>query len=398
MRLGIFGNFYPSKSRLGPHTTGLVMATSELEFVDHITVFANRDADLSKLISEERVVVQRCWRHDDPLSLVSTLWRMSRARSRIDCFLFNVYVTSFGRGRVMNALGLMLGPAVSILTRRNVLVYLHNAAQTQDVVSLGYHPSALSIWLSGILIRVVARTTTLVVPLMSQANILKEKLHVHASALYIPYLEGLPLLRQFSLEGERRGLPAVEGTKGRAPHILLFGSWGPQKDLGLVGALLRNLLATEPKGIVTISGTINPGFDGFIELLNGFVESLPESRVRIRLNPTDEVLCETLKATSVIILPYRASGGASGVLSVAALFGIPSIATDLPQLRETAANLQSTVEFFDPANIEKAVGVVRSVIRDVGEIDRDHRSTIESKLQYLRERLRELLRPFLQDE
>ena len=393
MRLGLFGNLYPSKSRLGPHTTGLVMAISDFGLVDRITVFANQDADLSGLISDERVSIERCWRHDDPMSLLSTLWRMFRARNHVDCFLFNIYVTSFGRSRLVNAFGMMLGPVISILTRRRVIVYLHNAAQTQDVVSLGYHPSVLSMWFSGLLVRIVARTTMLVVPLMSQASKLEEELHVRASALHLPYLEGLPLMRRPGNEVLRGKDTSIDGHEGRTPHLLLFGSWGPQKDIGQISAMLRNLLITEPDVVVTISGTINPGFDGFTELLDEFVESLPKSRVRVRLNPTDEVLSGILKSTSVIILPYRASGGASGVLSVAALFEIPAIATDLPQLRETAVNLMSTVTFFDPGNIEKAVEAVRQFLRDEDYFDRRRGMTRESRSQFLRERLQKLLNP-----
>jgi len=346
LKLGVFGNFYPSPSRLGPHTTGLVMQLAESERVESILLFTTNAARCPGLKVIPKLQFDHCWEHEDPLSLLRALMKMLRAMRRVDAYLFNVFMTSFGRSRVANALGLGLPAIVSILSRKPVVVYMHNSTHSEDFELLGYHPSRFTLCFLDLLFWLLGRTTSLVFPLPSQSRAFTNEVGVPARSLFLPYVEGLPIL--VALEGSMVGrMKSAQAPKQALRRILLFGSWGPQKDFESVDRLVTRLDHSQVAYQLIIAGSVNPNFPNSERKLLELARRLPANKSALELGLSDGELGILLLGTDVLCLPYRASGGSSGVMNLGAFFGVPMVATDLPQLRECASLLNTPVTFFE---------------------------------------------------
>ena len=83
----------------------------------------------------------------------------------------------------------------------------------------------------------------------------------------------------------------------------------------------------------------------------------------------EEEIATLFLGHDILVLPYSASGGYSGAMNAAAPFGIGVVAYDLPQLRETAAELGLKVRFI-PHDREEAVRAGISSALDTPETSR----------------------------
>src|SRR5208282_1361852 len=231
-------------------------------------------------------------------------------------------------------------------------VYMHNLMETQEVELLGYHPGLFARTGVRMLERSLLKRTTVIMPLASQVAAVNDHLGLPVVPFFFPYMEGY-----LAAEGIRApGAPdeAARG-KGRPFRVLLLGRWGPQKDL--LGAL-RALDHAIESGLdlrVTVAGDENPHFPGFLTDLDyGEFQAL-SGRLEHVHDPPDSKVVELFLSHDLLLLPYRTVGGYSGVLNFAATVGIPTIAYDLPPLREQASLEEANTTFVRPPNLEGAI-------------------------------------------
>jgi glycosyltransferase involved in cell wall biosynthesis len=132
----------------------------------------------------------------------------------------------------------------------------------------------------------------------------------------------------------------VEVHPSEPARVLLLGTWGPQKDLKGVLEALRVAKERGGKFSVSITGAINPHFPEYREEINRVVSTKDYSWLRLLGNLDDTEILNVVLNHDLLILPYNATGGFSGAMSVGAYCGIGIISYDLPQLRETAKELR----------------------------------------------------------
>ncbi|HZY69772.1 MAG TPA: hypothetical protein VFF67_02185 [Thermoplasmata archaeon] len=357
-RIVFFGTFYPRHYRAGNSSTGIVTALSRSDRVERIVVFAPHGSGVPPGARADRIDLRMTWQHDSVVGLALTYVRMLRAARSADEVLFNMYVTSFGRSPAANALGLLLPSMVAKLSRRPVRVYMHNFLETQDVEQLGYRPSRLVRWSVRTLERWLVGATRVAVPLKSQQAALRRVAGFEVDQLLLPYIESLP--GAYTLL-EREPSPATDAAAagtGRL-RVLLFGTWGPQKDLVGVVRVLDRLIRSGMPLDVTVAGSVNPSFPEYAQELDRLrVTTLPPSIRFLGAVPETDVLRLTFDH-DVLILPYHATGGYSGAMNLGALAGIGIVAYDLPQLREFADDLGIVAQFVpagDLGRMREALG------------------------------------------
>ena len=195
----------------------------------------------------------------------------------VDGYLFNIYVTAFGRTRLANALGLMLPSIIRVITGRPAVVYMHNFLETQDVRSLGYRPTRMERLGVRLLEKLLTRTTTVLVPLPSQQRILLDVLGARTSVAPIPFVEVAPWLEGNERSG-RNGPPDPDRAGLR---VLLIGSWGPQKDLEGILGLLRGEVERGRRISAVIAGEPNIHFPEYGRRMADLLRSTVPQTFRI---------------------------------------------------------------------------------------------------------------------
>ncbi|MCI4319020.1 MAG: glycosyltransferase [Thermoplasmata archaeon] len=353
--------------------------------VDQITAFVPRGSAVPPAAVAARLTLRPTWAHDDLGSLVRTLLRMLRAGPRTDLYLFNIYVTSFGRNPIVNAFGLMMPVALARWTRKPVRVYMHNFLETQDVEQLGYRPSP---WVRRVvrwLERRLIGHASVVVALASQGAVVEREVGGHVEPFILPYIETMPSIYARLSSGAALAPAPVEST---APvRVLLFGVWGPQKDLGGALDLLKQVQAAGERIQVTVAGGANPSFPEYAAEISKFEAAAPKASFRfLGWVSEDDVLALTLEQ-DLLFLPYRATGGYSGAMNCGALTDLPVVAYDLPQLREFAQELGVSPTFIDPARSEQLAAAVQKAAESRAARTRLARGTIEARLETTGERV-----------
>jgi glycosyltransferase involved in cell wall biosynthesis len=379
LRIGFFGSFYPSSERAGSFSTSLVWELARSPKVSRVEVFGPPRSALPPGGDARRVAVRAAWTPDDPTSIARAGWAMVRARSETDVYLFSIYVTAFGRRPAANALGLLLPTFVRIATGRPVFVYMHNLLETQDPGTLGYTVSRSARVGVRLLERLLTLTTRLIVPLRSMRTVVERDVGGDCEVRVLPFLEPL-------FAATRPGAAPIDSLPippSPPVRILLFGYWGPQKDLrgalNVLEAMVRDGAPVE----VTIAGEANPGFPEYAKEIDAARRRLPTDRFHFVGRVEEEAVFPMARGHHVLLLPYRATGGISGVMNVGALADLDLAAYDVPQLREFANDLGEEVAFVrpydEPALAQALADVVARRLRPGDRADRFHEKVARAR-------------------
>ncbi|MGA9839024.1 MAG: hypothetical protein WBE40_07770 [Thermoplasmata archaeon] len=350
LRIAFFSSFYPRSERLGSVSTSLVWVLSRDPDVGRVDLFVNTNSRLPPGFDSSRVVLHPTWEYDRLGTLVGTLLRMLRATPHTDLFIFNIYVTSFGRRPLVNALGLVLPVFVRRFSGKPTLAYVHNLVETQDVQRLGYAQGSIEVRLARILEGFLIRHVTTVVPLESQRIAIERNLGLAVKSLTLPYMEGIYPAAQAHPD---ESAPPSEAPNAEV-RVLFFGFWGPQKDLvGFLRAIAGRVRGS-PGTRVTVAGAVNPAFPEYQATFDAARREFASDRTRFVGPVPEERVFDLFLASDLLVLPYRATGGLSGVMTIGALAGLVVVAPDLPQLGELATALDVRVS---PFPVGDAVGM-----------------------------------------
>jgi glycosyltransferase involved in cell wall biosynthesis len=349
--IGFFGTFYPEFQKAGNSSTGLVLLLAQLGGVGRIEVFAQEGGRRPEGVDPAKVTVRPSWRHDDPVSLLRCLARMRAAAPRLDAFVFNIYVTSFGRSRAANATGLLLPGLLRRWTGRPVVVYMHNLLETQRAEELGYAPTVVTRAIVHSLEAFLLRSTVVFVPLESQADDVRRSFGVSPRARVIPFVESAYSATGFL--AARAARPGASEPAHAGFRVLCFGNWGPQKDLDGALTALSELEERVPTVEVTVAGAANSNFPEYEARLRAWASRLTARRFRFVGKVPEEEVVPLFRRHDLLLLPYRSTGGYSGAMNAAALTGIEVLSYDLPQLRETAGELGVRCHFVPGGSPER---------------------------------------------
>jgi len=369
IRISLFGSFHPDHSNAASSTTGIAYLLDSCASVCRLDVYGPDNSTLPKSIRSGKTRLTEAWKLDDPISLIRTAISMSLNRGSTDAYLFNIYLTSFGRRRISNGIGLLVPVCVRFLSLRPVVVYLHSLLETQDVTALGYSPGRLERFAVRLLEMMIARTTKLAMPIRGNVTAVRRELGLLPAVLTLPFVDAVYLSRDAAPLQKGKVEEAEVASHGL--NVLLFGAWGPQKDLlGVVNSLQR----LGPQGLVTkirIAGHINPKFPEYAQVIRKIAEGAKAGNsvpgIEIIDNPSDEQIPAIFEWADVLILPYVALAGFSGVLNLGGFFGCEILAYDVQGLRECAETLGLEVTFVPASDEHRLIEGLETVRGRVSE-------------------------------
>lgn len=322
---------------LGQWGSGLILAAAGLPEVREIDVFAPSappNESQETLSYPSKVKVTRAFRLDRTASFWGLLLRLRAWHG--DLLIFSSNTTAYGRRTLPNVVGLAL-PVLAryLLRRRTVLVY-HSSVLTSDVRRLGYTgrfdrlrewgAARAESWVFG-------RIPTYVLLELYRERVLRRSPKTRVRHFPNEYLEAVPTIVWNRLgETSSQAAAAVPGPA----TVLLHGFWGPQKNLE--GAL-RALRQARSHGLefrLVLSGSVNPHFPEYASRLAKLCEEYRDLISLREPSPSEARMANLLTESDVLLLPYNASGGQSGVMEMASAFDLPTICVDFPEYREKA--------------------------------------------------------------
>jgi glycosyltransferase involved in cell wall biosynthesis len=343
LSIGVFGAFHPQTVNAATSTTGIAYLMSECPNVSSVIVFAPSGSTLPRTIDPHKVSIRACWEFRDPFSLLRALREMHRERNHLSGYVFNIYLTSFGVKRTSNLIGLCLPTILRIVSKRPVVVYLHNFLGSQDVTKLGYNPSRLTRLIVRGIERALARFTRLLLPLEGQARAFRKDVGGSCDSILIPFVDAVCLPESSPLGPASSG--DIQPSNFRRIGILLFGAWGPQKDLFGVLQTLNNLDLDGEEFLVTVAGHPNQNHPSYSTVLETARSKISPDRLNIIDSPSSDDVPKIFDSSEVLILPYVSLEGFSGVMNLGAFYGLKILAYDIPELRDCASALGCDVEF-----------------------------------------------------
>jgi glycosyltransferase involved in cell wall biosynthesis len=326
---------------LGQWGSGFVLTLATLPEVERIDVVcpeldAGRTEDPIQYPPKVRIRAE--YALNRPLSILRVL-RFLRDWSG-DLVVFSCNTTSFGSRSSSNLLGLLLPLLGRRLLSKNVVLVYHSSVLTSDVERLGY--SSFFDRLRSLAAARLERSLFQHVPTYVLLRYYRDRLNRcvpggRVRSFSNEFLEAVPTVRLNRLDAPSPST-ALDRPVGSPPTILLHGYWGPQKDLDGALEALRSLARGGVRFDLVLSGSANPHFREYAATIDRLVTEYADLITVRAPSPAESEVAALMLRSDVVLLPYHASGGQSGVLEISSFFDRTTVVVDFPEYREKAAN------------------------------------------------------------
>lgn len=340
MHIAYVGNFHNFGSSVASITTAMVYLMSELNEVESIDVFcAYPNNNIEETFVPSKVKIIPLFNSRNPLSTLN-LYRIKW--KKYDTVVFNILPTAFGKSSLLNMIGLLSPYILTKLGNRNIRVVYHNSTFTNDIEKLGYNSPMdriRKIVLSVVEMRIFT-SLPVYMPLMLYVNKIQGK-NKKALVKYLDmrYFEAIPTIYINSLSKNK----FIERNKNQNKTILLYGYWGPQKNLELA---LKNLMKLRNEGIqfhLILSGGINSNFPAYVNYFNELVKKYSKVIDERRGYVSEKDILKLFLYSDLVVIPYNVPGGHSGVLETAITFDTQVICIRHPEFKEQASGVNGVI-------------------------------------------------------
>ena len=308
--------------------------------VERVTVLADTVPGARPVERNGGVDIPRVWTRDSRGTGIRLLRTVQSLRP--DVVWFNLGITMFGT-RPSGAAGGLLAPLWLRMLGYRTVVTLHELPALTDLGALGLRsrPHRLTV---SLVPQVMLRTNLVVVTLDRYRRFLMER-HRARNVAHIAH--GAYDEPQVAEE------PAHE-------TVLVFGTFGPHKDPGVVADAVSRLRQKRPALRLLVAGGDHPRYPGF----------MADCRRRHGLNGSwvgyvrPEQLGALFARATVVVVPPRASTGSSGVIYRAMSHGRAVLASDLHDYRGLAEDENLELSWFPPGNAAVLADALDALLDD----------------------------------
>jgi len=339
LRICVVTSYPPNRARLSEYGKYLVEELAKSTKIEAIHVVADTIRGRENRVMEtSKLEIIRTWTPDNPLSVLGLIPKILKLKPSLTHF--NVHFQSFGKSRIVNFIGLSLAFLLKLL-RVKVLVTIHNLGEKVDLKKVNLKPSFINRLGIAIATKVLLRADMITVTVKSYVEHLKQN-HRYNKALYIKH--GTTLNRR----------TAYESDDPPGKRILFFGHMAPHKGLPVLLEAFGELLKERADVKLAVAGSNHPNFEGYLDT---FLEETI-TNVEYLGYIQEKNIWALFNSADVVVLPYLATTGTSGVFHLACGFGKPIVASDLPEIREIISEGASAalVRPGDPSSLKRAIG------------------------------------------
>lgn len=363
--------------------TSFIIAMSRIPWVENITVITPPPNGPDEFRLPDKCKVLPLLEYSRPFSMLSIAYKLRKIKG--DPVIIIYGPTAFGESNLSNLFGMLMPYFIKRIAGRKVKIINKGSVYTHNVEYLGYNS-----FLDRFRRRVVKTIEKFIYKrietyfyFQSYKNIIdkitgKKKLSRVFKGDYIDAIASV------YINGKDNAVNVTRGEKGQFPRILLHGYWGPQKD---PESALRAIKTLKEIGLnidLTLSGGINHHFSGYAEYFNDTLKRYRSTIDRYLGYVREKELTHLFLDNDIVVMPYRASGGQSGVLEMASFFENIVVCTDLPEFREEKRS--DLVILTKLENIEEAIRHAISMVDKV-----PHEINVEDKIRLVTSNISDFL-------
>lgn len=339
MKIAIVTSFPPSKVTLNEYGYHLVKNFVNKNDITELLLLTDKTKAPKQLDFEnsDKVKVNECWSFNSYLSFFTILKTILKERP--DAVLFNLQFLKFGSKKIPAAMGLML-PMLLRLIGISTIVLLHNIMEEVDLTKAGFSKGGLQkkiySFIGTNLTKCLLKSDRVAVTIQKYVETLNEK-YKAANVTLIPH-GSFEMVKSPNFDPQ-------PGPK----KIMAFGKFGTYKKVEIMIEAAQQLRERINEEIeVVIAGTDSPNTPGYLDSVQkkyshvkgvtftGYVEE----------NDVERIFTES----TVVVFPYTATTGSSGVLHQAGSYGKAVVMPDLGDLALLVEDEGYKGEFFNPTS------------------------------------------------
>lgn len=373
MKICLVTSFPPSRDALNEY--GFHIA-SELQRIPGIQLTVLGDEYSPTQPELDGFSVNRCWKFNS----LSNPLRLMRAirREKPDVVWFNLGFASFGGTPPSAFLGIAT-PALARMAGFYTHVTLHQLMETVNLDDAGIRFPLLYKWGGALATHIVLFANSVSVMLPAYRSVLVEK-----------YGRGSVYVRRHGIFSARPEYPDF-ALRGNPEHrILAFGKWGTYKRLEPMIEAFKEVSREIPDARLVIAGTDHPKTPGYLKSIREKLAS--RSDVIFRGYVAEEDIPQLFQSSSVAVLPYTSSAGSSGIAHLACTYGVPIVASDIPDFRRLSDEEGLAIDFFPPGKINE---LSRQLIELLQNRERQIEMAMQNVSAALRMSMPEIIRQYL---
>lgn len=308
-RIDIISSYPPNKGRLSEYAYALINALAEEGY--RITVYS----DVGNF-NKEKIKVIKTWEPEDYISFIKLFHNVIRNRPRI--LIFNLAFAMFGKNRIINFIGFLnlfiLNIIKKVMKFKTVLI-LHNIP---DFLNLKLFLKETFFNKLGLRIaEIFAMTCDGVAVTMKMYKKHLEKKY-KKRIFFLPHGTWNNANNDYELNNEKDA-------------ILFLGYISPSKKIESLAEIYSKIKRNNERIKLIIVASPHPNYPTQIVRLKIF-KGMKDVELYEYLNEAE--MPKIFNRAIAIVLPYETATGTSGVFHLASSFGVPAVATDLPEFRE----------------------------------------------------------------
>lgn len=353
MRLAIVTAYPPSKVTLNEYAFHLVKHFRQKERITEILLLTDTtkgEKDITFTEKGCKITVKECWSFNSYTNIITVTKAINNTQP--DTVLFNLQFMKFGDKKVAAALGLML-PLVCRLKRIPNIVLLHNILEEVDLGNAGFTSNK-------VLQKAYNFIGTALTKLLLQADTVAVTMQKYVDTLEQKYKATNVVLIPHGTFEVTKGQPDYSLPKGPL-QIMTFGKFGTYKKVeSMIEAVAKVRVSTGLNLEVVIAGTDNPNVPGYLAKVQEDYKHIPQLRFT---GYVEEHEVPTLfKESAVVVFPYTATTGSSGVLHQAGSYGKAVVMPDLGDLALLVKDEGYQGEFFEPNNVDSLALAIEALV------------------------------------
>lgn len=323
--------FPPSRGDLNEYGFHLASALRKHPEVE-LTLLADEMPSAQEL---DGFQIERCWRFNS-LSTPARLMRAIR-QADPDVVWFNMGFSTFARAPLPAFLSIA-GPAITRASGFYTHVTLHTLFERINLKDAGVAlPAAY---------RAAGRLATRVLLSANDVTVLLPSFRAELIRRYKADSSRVHFRPHGTFSSTALTTPAALNHKD--PFVLAFGYWGTYKRLESLLESWSYVSQQVPGARLLIVGLNHPSTPGYLEFLQAQYAHQPS--INFLGYVAEDELPSLFRRTSVLVLPYSSAAGTSGVVHQACEYGLPIVATAIPEIQELAREQHIAVEFFPPGD------------------------------------------------
>jgi glycosyltransferase involved in cell wall biosynthesis len=329
MKVLLVTSFPPSRGDLNEYGYHLACSLRNNPEVD-LTILADEIDSENEL---DGFPVERCWRFDsvsNPLRLLSAI-----RKHNPDVVWFNIGFSTFARSPLAAFLALTI-PGFARLSGCYTHITLHTIFERINLTDAGIGFPAIY--------RAAGRVGTRLLLLANDVSVLLPSFRDDLVANYGKRANRVHCRPHGTFDSAKNERTAA--TENPERIILAFGYWGTYKRVDLLLDSIDEVVRSVPNAVLVIAGTNHPSTPGYLESLQK--KWAGRSCIRFLGYVPETELPTLFSSASVLALPYTSAAGTSGVMHQACQYGLPMVASSIPEIVEIAEQEKVAVEFYPP--------------------------------------------------